>query len=208
MSRRILVVDDEKNVRFSVSQALRSDGHTVDEAGNGADGLARTESTRYDLILVDMRMPGMTGIDFLRELRRREPEMPAVVITAYGAPQQLVEAAELGAIDCIRKPFSIQTIRGVVRDVLDRNGANAPTTSDDYVRRAKFALMHHELDVARSDLEQAMALSPDDGEAFLLDGIVSLLRQENDRARTRFNEALQIDPSNKNASDYLAYFGR
>jgi DNA-binding response OmpR family regulator len=208
--RRILVVDDEKNVRFTVAHALRSDGYTVDSAGSGTEGLDCTSATRYDLILVDLRMPGMTGIDMLRELRRRDPEMPAVIITAYGVPQQLVEAAELGAIDCIHKPFSIQTIRSVVREVIDRaEGETAEaTTASEYMRSAKRAIMHGEFDEAHAALERAKELDPRDCEPHLLDGIVALLKQDDETARERFRKALQIDPTNKNASEYLAFYGR
>lgn len=207
--RRILVVDDEKNVRFTVAHALRSDGYTVDSAGSGTEGLDRTAGTRYDLILVDLRMPGMTGIDMLRELRRRDPRMPAVIITAYGVPQQLVEAAELGAIDCIHKPFSIQTIRGVVREVLERASSDETAkTAEDHVRCAKRAIMRRDLDEARASLERAMELDPSNGETYLLDGIVALLKRDAETARERFRKALQIDPTNKNASEYLAFYGR
>jgi DNA-binding response OmpR family regulator len=209
---RILVVDDEKNVRFTVTHALRSDGYTVDSAASGTEGLERTSQERYDLILVDLRMPGMTGIDMLRELRRRDPEMPAVIITAYGVPQQLVEAAELGAIDCIHKPFSIQTIRAVVHEVLGREGvvenAVAQPEVSELIRRAKCAIMHRALDEAHALLEEAIAISSNDGDLYLLAGIVSLLRHDGESARERFRKALQIDPTNKNASEYLAFYGR
>lgn len=208
--RRILVVDDEKNVRFTVAHALRSDGYTVDAAGSGTEGLDCTSETRYDLILVDLRMPGMTGIDMLRELRRRDPAMPAVIITAYGVPQQLVEAAELGAIDCIHKPFSIQTIRAVVREVIDRAErelADAHTAAE-HLRSAKRAIMRGAVDEASASLELAMKLDANDCEPHLLAGIVALLKKDGETARERFRKALQIDPTNKNASEYLAFYGR
>ena len=207
--RRILVVDDEKNVRFTVAHALRSDGYTVDSAGSGTEGLDRTSSIRYDLILVELRMPGMTGIDMLRELRQRDPAMPAVIITAYGVPQQLVEAAELGAIDCIHKPFSIQTIRSVVREVIDRaEHGLAAQTAEEHVREAKRAIMRGEVDKAHAELERAIELDPHNGEPHLLDGIVSLLKRDGETACEHFRTALQIDPTNKNASEYLAFYGR
>ena len=211
--RRILVVDDEKNVRFTVAHALRSDGYVVDSAASGIEGLERASTGNYDLLLVDLRMPGMTGIEMLRELRRRDPRMPAVIITAYGVPQQLVEAAGLGAIDCIHKPFSIKTIRAVVREVLDRAtaiGTDGPAAAsvDDCLRRAKQAMMRRELDRVHDPLAHAIALDPSCSEAYLLDGIVSLLEGDGQAARERFRTALQIDPTNKNASEYLAFYGR
>jgi DNA-binding response OmpR family regulator len=211
-ARRILVVDDEKNVRFTVAHALRSDGYTVEAASSGAEGLELAGSGRYDLILVDLRMPGMTGIDMLRELRRRDPEMPAVIITAYGVPQQLVEAAELGAIDCIHKPFSIQKVRAIVREVLEREASQSETVEaisvDGYVRRAKIAIMHRHFDEAHALLEQAIEKAPAECEPYFLDGIIALLKQDGETARERFRKALQIDPTNKDASEYLAFYGR
>ncbi len=207
--KNILVVDDEKNIRFTVTHALTSDEFEIDEASNGIEGLKKSQERSYDLLLVDLRMPGMTGIEMLREIRRRKEDTPpAVVITAYGIPQQLLEAASLGAIDYVRKPFSIQTLRSIVRTILDRinlPGDFLPVTATEHLEVAKRKLMFGDGDGAKKHLQQAIALDPRNGEDFLLLGVCLLLEENRDQAKEAFQRALMIDPLNKTASEYLAW---
>jgi DNA-binding response OmpR family regulator len=164
----------------------------------------------YDLLLVDLRMPGMTGIEMLREVRRICPEFPpAVIITAYGIPEQLLEAAELGAIDYVRKPFSIQTIRQTVRDILERNEAGESEkrepNAQDHLLHAKSELRVGHRNAARAALQRALESDPHLTEAHFLLGVCSLLDHENENAREHFRTALTKDPTNKSAAEYLAW---
>lgn len=205
---RILVIDDEKNVRFTVIHALQNDGYQVDAASSGVDGLQKASVSRYDLLLVDLRMPGMTGVEMLRELRRQHTDVPAVIITAYGIPRQLVEAAELGAIDCVRKPFSIQTIRHIVRDVIETCSLAddfVPQTGDEFLMMGRHEMMNGQLESAREYLERAAAIASDRAEIHILLGVNAYLRGEQAAAVDCFERALTIDPSSKTASEYLTW---
>ena len=207
-NEHILVIDDEKNVRFTVIHALQNDGYEVDSASSGVDGLQKASAVHYDLLLVDLRMPGMTGVEMLRELRRQNSHLPAVIITAYGIPQQLVEAAELGAIDCVRKPFSIQTIRHIVRDVIETATlpeSFVPETASDYLLKGRHEMMQGRLDEATALLETAASLAPDRAEIMILLGVAAYLRGTRDDAGRCFERALSIDPSSKTASEYLTW---
>lgn len=207
--KNILVVDDEKNIRFTVTHALTSDEFEIDEASSGVEGLKKSQERSYDLLLVDLRMPGMTGIEMLREIRRRKADTPpAVVITAYGIPQQLLEAAALGAIDYVRKPFSIQTLRSIVRTILDRMTLAddfQPVTAVEHLELAKRKLMFGLTTEAKDSLLHAIALDPKSSEDLLLLGVCLLLESNTEQAREAFQRALMIDPLNKTASEYLAW---
>jgi CheY-like chemotaxis protein len=207
--KRILVVDDEKNIRFTVVHSLKSDDIQVDSASNGVEGVQMVGTCRYDLLLVDLRMPGMNGIEMLREIRRICPDLPpAVIITAYGIPQQLLEAAELGAIDYIRKPFSIQTIRAIVRDIFDRVSMPddfAPQTANDYLGLARRAIMTGKREESHSFLRKVLELEPSMTDAHILLGILALLKPDYNQARDCFRHVLHYDPTNKTASEYLAW---
>jgi DNA-binding NtrC family response regulator len=207
-SARILVIDDEKNVRFTVIHALQNDGYQVDAASSGVDGLQKASQIPYDLLLVDLRMPGMTGVEMLRELRRQHTQVPAVIITAYGIPRQLVEAAELGAIDCVRKPFSIQTIRHIVRDVIETCTLPddfVPGTANEHLMMGRHEMMNGRLETAKTFLEKAAELSPDRAEIHILLGVAAYLRGGIEAATSCFERALTIDPSSKTASEYLTW---
>ena len=210
----VLVVDDEKNIRFTVVHALKSDSIVVESASNGVEGLQKFRQGSYDLLLIDLRMPGMTGLEMLREIRKLGAQSPpAVIITAYGVPEQLLEAASLGAIDYIRKPFSIRTIRSLVDEIFERTGLPsmpAEESGNAYLALGKRELMQGSFKEADSMLRNALRIDPWCAEGYVLLGICALLNESGGREEpiTHFRQALNIDPTNKTASEYLAWLSR
>jgi CheY-like chemotaxis protein len=207
--KRILVVDDEKNIRFTVVHSLQGDDFQVDAASNGIEGIRLVSEHRYDLLLIDLRMPGMTGIEMLREIRQIRTDLPpAILITAYGVPQQLLEAARLGAIDYIRKPFSIQTIRSTVNEIFSRfeiADDSKPVSAADFVRKAKRDMMMGHRPEADAELRHAAELDPQLTEAYTLMGVNALLNDDINAARDCFQTVLMREPANRAASEYLAW---
>ena len=102
---RLLVVDDQKNMRATTAMVLRQAGYLVDEAEDGAAALKRLEGDSYDVVLTDLRMPDVDGMDVLRTVRQVAPETEVIVMTAYGTIESAVEAMRRGAHDFIAKPF-------------------------------------------------------------------------------------------------------
>ncbi|MEW5911140.1 MAG: sigma-54 dependent transcriptional regulator [Thermodesulfobacteriota bacterium] len=102
---RILVVDDEKNYLVVLEALLSQAGYEVASAQNGAQALALVEEAEPDLVITDMRMPQMSGLELIRRLKERYTDLPIVVMTAYGTVENAVEAMKLGATDYISKPF-------------------------------------------------------------------------------------------------------
>jgi CheY-like chemotaxis protein len=116
---RILVIDDESNIRMMVRLALQQSGHTVEVAADGAEGLERFGTgADWDLVLLDQRMPGMEGLDVLREIRKRNADARVIMITAFGTIDLAVDAMKAGATDFLRKPFTLGTLRGAVQAVV------------------------------------------------------------------------------------------
>ncbi|HEX7513910.1 MAG TPA: sigma-54 dependent transcriptional regulator, partial [Candidatus Methylomirabilis sp.] len=118
-SRRILVVDDEESVRWALSKALERAGYRVDLAADGPTGLAAAQDTGVDLVLLDVRLPGRDGLAVLREIRKRRPELPVIMMTAYGTLQVAVEAMKHGAYDYIGKPFDVDEVLLLVGKALE-----------------------------------------------------------------------------------------
>lgn len=105
-----LVVDGEKNIRLSLSKCLSSLGLKVDTAINGEEALDRLADKAYDLLLLDLKLPGMGGMDLFRKVRELYPKMKAIFVTAHGSIETAVQAMKLGASDFIQKPFAPEEI--------------------------------------------------------------------------------------------------
>ncbi|MCG6534611.1 MAG: response regulator, partial [Syntrophales bacterium LBB04] len=114
----ILVIDDDLVACEFLQEALSRSGYEVDTYTSAREALDGDPS-RYDLLISDIRMPEMDGLTFLREVHERWPEIPFILVTAYGSLETTMEALRLGAWDYISKPFSPEAIRNMVRKVLD-----------------------------------------------------------------------------------------
>ena len=122
MGIRILVADDDADIRMSLSERLRWLGHEVVTAADGRAALAAVEAHALDLIFLDVSMPRLNGIEALKLIRRRWPNLPVVVVTAYGTIRLAVEAMKEGAVDFITKPFEQGQIDQTVSAMIERMG--------------------------------------------------------------------------------------
>ena len=118
---RILIVDDQEMMRDSLAATLARGGHEVVAANDGPVAITRLANTRFDLMITDLKMPKMTGIELLAEAKRLRPEMPVVVMTAFATVNTAVEAMKMGAYDYIQKPFDGEEIKLLVERTLEHN---------------------------------------------------------------------------------------
>jgi DNA-binding response OmpR family regulator len=125
MGHRVLVVDDDPTVSDVVRRYLEQAGCEVRLAGDGADGLAAIAAERPDLVVLDLMMPGIDGIEVCRRLRRQLPDLPVVMLTALGEEADRVMGLEVGADDYVTKPFSPRELVLRIRSVLRRTAAPA-----------------------------------------------------------------------------------
>jgi DNA-binding response OmpR family regulator len=204
--RRILVVDDEKNIRLTVQHSLVAADYDVDTASNGLEGLQKFREGHYDLILMDLRMPQINGIEMLREIRERDQETAAVVITAYLTIDTLLEAFSLGVSDYIRKPFSPNDVRETVRRVLSREKLDiehpAPEVAGS-LEVARKALAKHDIQQAMTLARRAIEANSNNPDAHAFLGILQHLHGDSQAAEQSFREALLLDPQHQLSRDYL-----
>jgi len=118
---RILVVDDQDMMRDSLAATLVREGHEVIAATDGAAAVSRLNGGRFDLMITDLKMPKMTGIELLAEAKKLRPEMPVVLMTAFATVSTAVEAMKLGAYDYIQKPFDGDEIKHLIDRTLEHN---------------------------------------------------------------------------------------
>jgi two-component system copper resistance phosphate regulon response regulator CusR len=166
---QILVIEDEARILAFVARALRAEGFTVGVADDGEAGLALALAHPYDLVVLDLLLPGMDGLDLLRELRRRKPMLPVLILSARSEVDTKLRGFELGADDYLAKPFSLDELLARVRARL-RSRQHA--SGDAYILHAGRLL----LDVAKREARLGSRVSE------LTDGEFRLLRVMLERA--------------------------
>ena len=122
---KILVIDDEAGIRESLEVLLTLEGYSVQMAIDGEDGLRKLEQGSYDLVLLDLALPGQTGIELLPQIHERYPELPVVMITAYGTVDNVVEAVRAGAENFVQKPWDNEKLLADIRSAIARHKAEA-----------------------------------------------------------------------------------
>ncbi len=120
MSTKILLVDDEANMRLGLSDNLEFEGYEVDTAENGREGLDKIVNNTYDLVLLDVMMPEMSGYDVCKEVRAKGIDIPIILLTAKGEEIDKVLGLEFGADDYITKPFGVRELMARIKAILRR----------------------------------------------------------------------------------------
>ncbi len=115
---RIIVIDDEDIVLISCQRALAPEGYDVRIVKSGMDGLKMLESEAFDLVLTDLKMPDIDGIEVLRIVKGKWPSVEVIIITGYQTVETAVKAMKLGAFDYIEKPFTPEQILSVVKNAI------------------------------------------------------------------------------------------
>jgi len=139
---RILVIEDEARIQAFLARGLEAEGYSVVAAADGREGLALATASRWDLVVLDLLLPGLNGLQVLRELHRAKPELPVVILSARGDVETKLRGFELGAADYLAKPFSLDELLARIRVRL-RGGSGS--FGDEHVLRGGAV----ELDVAR-----------------------------------------------------------
>ena len=116
---RLLVVDDDESLRWVTKVQMEQSGYTVDAAPDGREALELLQQNSADLVITDLMMPGMSGLDLLKEIRSEYPDLAVIVVTAFGTVETAVEAMKAGAYDYITKPVNIDELKLIVSRALE-----------------------------------------------------------------------------------------
>lgn len=128
--RQVLLIEDDAAIREGLGDALRHAGYEVFESGSGIDGGEKSLLFAYDLLLLDLTLPGRDGLQILSDLREARPQTPVIILTARGSENDRVRGLKLGADDYVVKPFGIQELLARVEAVLRRSPERPETTGD------------------------------------------------------------------------------
>jgi DNA-binding NtrC family response regulator len=195
--KSILIVDDEKNIRLTLSQTLEILEVETETASNGEEALDKLRGKDFNLILLDLKMPGMDGMEVLRRVSGIRPDIRIIILTAYGTVESAVEAMKLGAADFIQKPFAAEEVRELVRRVIDREKLDEQKTADyaSSIELAKRCIGDRHFDAAVEHVRKAVSADPGRPEAFNLLGALMEIRGDRKEAQKNYRAALSLDPS-------------
>jgi DNA-binding NtrC family response regulator len=142
-STKILIVDDELIMRESLAGWLERDGHHVVKAESGEEALEKLKQTRFDILLVDIKMEGMSGLEVLKEVRKTDPDTVVVMITAYGSISTAIEAMKNGAYDYLLKPFDPDELGVLIEKIVKHEAERRETLflREEYKDRTRFENM-------------------------------------------------------------------
>ncbi len=164
---RILVVEDQPSTRFIVAEALAQAGYQVDQAASGEQALARLSSSSYDLMLLDLRMPGIDGLAVMKHVQESHSDLLVIVLTAYATLESAIAAVKAGASDYLLKPVSMRDIEAAVAQSLERR-------RESLRQRRLIGVIAQAVEALQSGANPQAVVAPETQERFLRCGAVSL----------------------------------
>lgn len=199
--KSILVVDDEKNILLTMYHSLETLDIPVQTAVNGEEALQKLQENSFSLVFLDLKMPGMDGMEVLHHIKDGWPKIRVIIITAHGTIESAVEAMKLGAVDFIQKPFSPKEIRDLTNQVLAREALDEESMTDyrSLIELTKRHISDRNFNDSRKTVQKAIGADPTQPEAYNLLGVLFEIKNDWLEAQKFYRLALDVDPTFKPA---------
>jgi DNA-binding response OmpR family regulator len=197
-SKRILIVDDDPGICLTLSLALNDLDYAIETAPSGETALAAIGHRNFGIVLLDIRMPGIDGMEALRRIRLIAPQIRVIMMTAHGGIESAVAAMKLGAVDFIQKPFTPPEIRNLVKALIQREALDDSMAKDyaSCIELAKKCITDHRFEAADAHLRKAVSIDPGRAEAFnLLGAVLEIQGAHPSEALRNYHAALALDGS-------------
>lgn len=185
---KALVVEDERDIQELISLHLRREGHDVVAAGNGEDALSAVQKQKFDLIVIDWMLPGISGVEFCRSLRQGGKNMASVLmVTARSGDSDIIEGLEAGADDYVTKPFEVSVLMARVKALLRRTLPVSGISKGDTISIGQLSLdqsaykvfcADHEIQLTASEFKLLSALMKNQGRVLSRDMLIDLIQGE------------------------------
>src|SRR5580692_3099287 len=196
MNKRILIVDDETNVRLNFRTTLETEGYEVFDVSSGEEAVQSLAEHTFALAILDIRMPGMGGLELLAKMRENGIKVPAMIVTAFSDVPHAVKAMKLGAIDFLQKPLQPEELRRIVTEILKRHAPQKEQVAESFnshIIAAKRCLNLRSFAMARIHLAKALELNNKSVEAFNLAGVLAELLDDVDKAKKYYGQAIKLN---------------
>ena len=197
---RVLIVDDEKNIRLSLAAALRDLGVSLTPAETGEEALHLIKFQVFDLVFLDLNLPGIGGLDVLRALKRSQPGGQVVIMSGSGTIKNAVQAIKLGAVDFIQKPFGLQEFMATINVLMKKVEGDQKLDFEALIEKARHHIGQHELEIAETTLRQAIGNDPSRPESFNLLGAIKEIKGFWIEAQKFYRAAMDLNPCYKPAT--------
>lgn len=203
--KKILIVDDESNIRLGLNKCLAKEGYYIEEASNGEEALQLIYNKKYDLILMDVQMPELNGLDVLKRIRKFGNSTRVIMMTAFGTVEMAVDSMKIGAVDFLSKPFTLSKVRDVVKEVLDKdmNILRVDKDISRYIEEARDAIFNKDYDKAKFCLKEALVNDSSSAEIQNLLGVIEEKTGDRQLAQKYYRAALSLDPTYEPADNNL-----
>lgn len=203
--KKILIVDDESNIRLGLNKCLAKEGYYIEEASNGEEALQLIYNKKYDLILMDVQMPELNGLDVLKRIRKFGNSTRVIMMTAFGTVEMAVDSMKIGAVDFLSKPFTLSKVRDVVKEVLDKdmNILRVDKDISRYIEEARDAILNKDYDKAKFCLKEALVNDSSSAEIQNLLGVIEEKTGDRQLSQKYYRAALSLDPTYEPADNNL-----
>jgi two-component system, OmpR family, response regulator len=189
--KKALIVDDTKSIRLLLTTCLETMNYEVLSAANGEEALKLFQSNNFDIALMDIKMPEISGTEVLRRIRSLGIQVPVIIMTAFGTVKNAVECTKLGAVAYLQKPFTADKIRTVLNQI--ENLSTYDNETDKHLSTSKEYLELGRTNEAYYLLKKVLSINPSCGECYKLIGKVHELEGRLDEAKRFYNIASQFD---------------
>lgn len=135
MTEKVLLVDDEKDFLETLADRMRNRGMEVDTCSSAMDALKRIDTESYDAIILDLKMPGMDGLEALKLVKERRPELQVILLTGFGTLEKGIEAMKLGATDFVEKPADLETLTQKIKNAQAKKMILVEKQTEEKIRR-------------------------------------------------------------------------
>jgi two-component system, OmpR family, response regulator len=189
--KKALIVDDTKNIRMLLTTCLETMNYEVLSAVNGEEALKLFQCNNFDIALMDIKMPEISGTEVLRRIRNQGIQIPVIIMTAFGTVKNAVECTKLGAVAYLQKPFTADKIRAVLNEIDSFNTYYDET--EKYLDASKEYLRLGRTSEAYNLLKKVLSINPSCSECYKLIGKVHELEGRLDDAKRFYNIASQFD---------------
>jgi len=201
----ILIVDDEKNIQLMIRRTLETEEYDIELTNSGKEALDKLQEHEFTVMILDLRLPDMDGIQVLKEMNSPSGNPDVIMITAHGSIDIAVEAMKLGCLDFIQKPFDAADLRKIVNQLLERKNLSYQQNLrfESLIEVAKLETRERHYAKARELIREALGLNPDNSEAYNFLGVLYEIGDDLPKAINAYQTSLRLNPENANAKANL-----